>query len=75
MVVVWSPLFLQFNDGVQPTWHLRAESTREKKSWIVRLTHVHAIVRWVSATAAVSFHVLHVFALPGSVTVVRLAQI
>lgn len=37
----------QFNDGVQPTWHLRAESLREKKSWLVRLAHVHAIVRWV----------------------------
>jgi hypothetical protein len=40
---------LQINDGSQPTWHLRAESVREKKSWIVRLCHVHAIVRWVSA--------------------------
>ena len=40
---------IHVNDGQSPTWYLRAENTREKKSWLMRLDHVHAIVRWVSA--------------------------
>ncbi|KAJ1442069.1 kinase-like domain-containing protein, partial [Ochromonadaceae sp. CCMP2298] len=28
-------------------WHLRAESVRGRKSWMVRLAHVHMIVRWL----------------------------
>ena len=39
---------IHVNDGTTPTWYLRAESVREKKSWLMRLSHVHAIVRWVS---------------------------
>jgi hypothetical protein len=38
---------IHINDGVSPTWFLRAESTREKKSWLMRLGHVHTIVRWL----------------------------
>lgn len=38
---------IHINDGVSPTWYLRAESTREKKSWLMRLGHVHTIVRWL----------------------------
>lgn len=38
---------IHVNDGVSPTWYLRAENTREKKSWLMRLDHVHAIVRWL----------------------------
>lgn len=38
---------IHINDGQSPTWYLRAENTREKKSWLMRLDHVHAIVRWV----------------------------
>jgi serine/threonine protein kinase len=38
---------MQINDGHTPTWYLRAESAREKKSWLMRLSHVHAIVRWL----------------------------
>jgi len=33
--------------GKTPTWYLRAESLREKKSWLMRLAHVHAIVKWL----------------------------
>ncbi len=39
--------FWQINDGHTPVWYLRADSAREKKSWLMRLAHVHAIVRWV----------------------------
>ena len=39
---------IQINDGNQPTWYLRAESLREKKSWLIRLSHAQAIVQWVS---------------------------
>ncbi len=35
------------NDGHSPTWYLRAESAREKKSWLLRLNHVMTIVRWL----------------------------
>jgi serine/threonine protein kinase len=38
---------IHINDGQSPTWYLRAESTREKKSWLMRLGHVHTIVRWL----------------------------
>lgn len=38
---------IHINDGTTPTWYLRAESTREKKSWLMRLGHVHTIVRWL----------------------------
>jgi PH domain len=38
---------VHINDGKSPTWYLRAESMREKKSWLMRLAHVHAIVRWL----------------------------
>lgn len=38
---------IHINDGKSPTWYLRADSTREKKSWLMRLGHVHAIVRWL----------------------------
>ena len=38
---------VHINDGRSPTWYLRAESVREKKSWLMRLAHVHAIVRWL----------------------------
>jgi len=38
---------IHVNDGHTPTWYLRAESIREKKSWLMRLSHVHAIVRWL----------------------------
>ena len=46
---------IHINDGQSPTWYLRAENTREKKSWLMRLDHVHAIVRWVS------LYLLHLF--------------
>jgi hypothetical protein len=39
---------IHINDGHTPTWYLRAETLREKKSWLMRLGHVMAIVRWVS---------------------------
>jgi hypothetical protein len=39
---------IHINDGHSPPWYLRADSVREKKSWLMRLSHVHAIVRWVS---------------------------
>eukprot|EP01039_Chlorochromonas_danica_P000439 gene439-473_t len=38
---------IHINDGHSPTWYLRAESARDKKSWLMRLNHVHAIVRWL----------------------------
>ena len=38
---------IHVNDGRTPTWYLRAESMREKKSWLMRLAHAHAIVRWL----------------------------
>lgn len=38
---------IHINDGQTPTWYLRAESAREKKSWLMRLSHVHTIVRWL----------------------------
>lgn len=38
---------IHVNDGTTPTWYLRAESAREKKSWLMRLAHVHAIVKWL----------------------------
>jgi len=38
---------IHINDGHTPTWYLRADSSREKKSWLMRLAHVHAIVRWL----------------------------
>jgi hypothetical protein len=41
-------IYLKVNDGHSPVWYLRAESSRDKKSWLMRLAHVHAIVKWVS---------------------------
>mmetsp|Transcript_25523 Transcript_25523/g.37678 ORF Transcript_25523/g.37678 Transcript_25523/m.37678 type:complete len:829 (+) Transcript_25523:68-2554(+) len=38
---------IHINDGNSPAWHLRAESSREKRSWLMRLNHVHTIVRWL----------------------------
>lgn len=38
---------IHINDGHSSTWYLRAESPREKKSWLMRLGHVHVIVRWL----------------------------
>ena len=38
---------IHINDGHTPTWYLRAESARAKKSWLMRLAHVHAIVKWL----------------------------
>jgi len=38
---------LHINDGKSPTWYLRADDVREKKAWIMRLAHVHTIVRWL----------------------------
>lgn len=38
---------LHINDGKSPPWYLRAESTREKKGWLSRLQHTHAIIRWL----------------------------
>jgi serine/threonine protein kinase len=38
---------IHINDGHTPTWYLRADSAREKKSWLMRLSHVHTIVRWL----------------------------
>jgi len=38
---------LHINDGTNLPWHMRAETLREKKSWIMRLMHVHTIVRWL----------------------------
>ncbi len=41
---------IHINDGHTPTWYLRADTPREKKSWLMRLFHVHAIVKWVSTS-------------------------
>eukprot|EP00600_Ochromonadales_sp_CCMP1393_P002456 CAMPEP_0174986986 /NCGR_PEP_ID=MMETSP0004_2-20121128/19276_1 /TAXON_ID=420556 /ORGANISM="Ochromonas sp., Strain CCMP1393" /LENGTH=111 /DNA_ID=CAMNT_0016239955 /DNA_START=207 /DNA_END=539 /DNA_ORIENTATION=+ len=43
---------IHINDGNgtqanSPNWYLRAETMQEKKSWITRLKHVHAIVKWL----------------------------
>jgi hypothetical protein len=38
---------IHINDGKSPVWYLRADSLREKKSWLMRLGHVHTIVRWL----------------------------
>ncbi len=38
---------LHINDGKSPPWYFRADSLREKKSWLMRLGHVHAIVKWL----------------------------
>ena len=38
---------IHINDGTTPVWYLRAESTREKKSWLMRLGHVQEIVKWL----------------------------
>jgi serine/threonine protein kinase len=38
---------IHINDGHTPIWYLRADSAREKKSWLMRLSHVHTIVRWL----------------------------
>ena len=38
---------LNINDGSTPPWHLRAETLREKKAWIMRFFHIHAIVKWL----------------------------
>jgi serine/threonine protein kinase len=40
---------IHINDGVTPVWYLRAESTREKKSWLMRLGHVQDIVKWLDS--------------------------
>jgi hypothetical protein len=38
---------IHINDGHSPPWYLRAETLREKKSWLMRLGHTLAIVRWL----------------------------
>ena len=38
---------IHINDGNSPPWYLRAESIREKRSWLMRLGHVHVIVKWL----------------------------
>jgi serine/threonine protein kinase len=38
---------IHFNDGKSPVWYLRASSVREKKDWLMRLSHVMAIVNWL----------------------------
>ena len=36
---------IHINDGVSPVWYLRAETSKEKKGWLMRLAHVHMIVK------------------------------
>jgi serine/threonine protein kinase len=38
---------VHINDGKSPPWYLRADSLRDKKSWLMRLGHVQTIVKWL----------------------------
>ena len=38
---------IHVNDGKSPSWYLRADSIREKKSWLMRLSHAQAIIKWL----------------------------
>eukprot|EP00601_Ochromonadales_sp_CCMP2298_P024078 CAMPEP_0173285796 /NCGR_PEP_ID=MMETSP1143-20121109/8825_1 /TAXON_ID=483371 /ORGANISM="non described non described, Strain CCMP2298" /LENGTH=615 /DNA_ID=CAMNT_0014224019 /DNA_START=59 /DNA_END=1906 /DNA_ORIENTATION=- len=38
---------IHINDGVSPTWHLRAEDERQRKLWVLRLSYALAIVKWL----------------------------
>ena len=40
---------VNINNGKSPPWCLRAETLAEKKSWLVRLNHVIAIVQWLES--------------------------
>jgi hypothetical protein len=39
---------MKINDGSSPAWHLRAETPKEKKAWMIRIGYSLAIVKWVS---------------------------
>lgn len=38
---------IHINDGKSPVWYLRASTVREKKDWLMRLSHVMAIIHWL----------------------------
>ena len=38
---------IHLNDGKSPVWYLRAGTVREKKDWLVRLSHIMAIILWL----------------------------
>lgn len=38
---------IHLNDGKSPVWYLRAGTVREKKDWLMRLSHTMAIIRWL----------------------------
>eukprot|EP01031_Cornospumella_fuschlensis_P025003 gene25003-30203_t len=40
---------LALNDGSGLVWHLRAETPKEKKAWVIRMGYILAIVRWLAS--------------------------